>query len=863
MARARRTPNIPTDNVYETWINNFSNTEQQQVFEQTQAWAENLRQSTIDSSLSSAWTRSDLMIQQKWLKYERDIHTLVWFLSVLDNLLQDIEDAKSWTSKKWLSKAWKKTMNEAKTKLKQYEKQIKVKKKALLKQDRAEIFDSDIDAARNLRQQINKVRADIWMWQWGEFSNTASYLYNSPENARQSNKHQIDTLQFRQQLAQEVKKWAILTIFNWNAEHATNFLKKIAEWKYDYADYQLFITNAQILTPTLQRCGIPIPVDPRQRQRRYWIETVSWNPCRSTDYSNMDRWDTFQQWWVAWLLDKVLSNFGNMTPWQRETWKSIWVLGCIAWWIYWLYKFYTSDKMSLWWKAWITAWVIFWSQALTWEWPLSLFNKLMNGGLSRNELTNKFGNTISWLSNSNLTWNEAESWTWNESISETIVPSMYSMMIFNSSTKVSDIEQMTQNFKTDTSSTTRKTFYEESCNKLQGKYWQEAVEYFRAQFSDQFDEQKRNNRLAWFWVVLWTTDSRESVYWLANNATMNETILTKFKEDNWLKENWNAQFKEYLRNKKANNEAIDIDDLNAHTNDWFTDNPDATGSNRPEDIKNRENLANKVESLSLDTYLKEKLKQATQDFYDKRSIESKPNLNDFELKIDWNILTVKSQNWNKTDIDLSNNSLKSNNVHFRIDSLSEALNTADLTNYILKLTNNKNPVDLPPFKYQITQKAICFNDATTLSFDSDTRIKNISWFFNRSTTDKNASDYANYLSERRKDINKLNLNSYPLVNMLWIDFYSNEDEVIRLENRLKWVKNKLQYFKKYENTSKPFSIEVITNKLRFKSINWDMEKFPENISKEFPTLSRNWNEEKFLNAMNNPNNKMRWTVFNS
>jgi len=52
-------------------------------------------------------------------------------------------------------------MNEAKTKLKQYEKQLETKKKALLKQKRAEIYDNDISNLRNLWQQVNQVRQDI------------------------------------------------------------------------------------------------------------------------------------------------------------------------------------------------------------------------------------------------------------------------------------------------------------------------------------------------------------------------------------------------------------------------------------------------------------------------------------------------------------------------------------------------------------------------------------------------------------------------------------------------------------------------------------------------------------------------------
>jgi hypothetical protein len=56
-------------------------------------------------------------------------------------------------------------MNNAKFKLNQYEKQLKNKKKTLLKQNKAEIYDNDIDHLRNLRQQLEYVREEIGMAQ--------------------------------------------------------------------------------------------------------------------------------------------------------------------------------------------------------------------------------------------------------------------------------------------------------------------------------------------------------------------------------------------------------------------------------------------------------------------------------------------------------------------------------------------------------------------------------------------------------------------------------------------------------------------------------------------------------------------------
>ncbi len=834
-----------------------------QAIEQTQAWIDNLRQSTIDSSISNAWIRSNLTVQQREIEYERDIHTLVWFLSVADKLLEEIEDTKSWLSKKWLSKAWKKTIDEAKTKLNQYEKQLKAKRKALVKQGRAEIYENDVAHLRNLREQVNKVRQDIWMWQWWDFASTASYLYNSPEIARTSNRHQADNLEFEQKLQTEVKDWAILHIFNWVEHKANEFYRRIAEWRYSRADYELFITNSSTLTPSFQRCGIAIPTWPIQSSWR--VERVSWTTRRSVDYSNMDWWETLERWWVAGVLDKLLSNCNNMTPWQRNTWKSLWVLACFAGWIYWLYKFYTSDKMWFWSKACITAWTIFWSQVLTGEWPLSLFNKLITGWLSMDELKNKFGNVVWWLGSSEAAeitwWSTGASW---EIVSESVVPAMYSMMIFNSSTKVSDINTMTQTFINDKSNNNRKAFYEQSCSKLEKDYGTQAMECFRATFSDEFDENKWTNRLASFWVVLGTTDSGESVYWLANNATMNATILEKFQTENWLKVNNKAALQAYIQDKKNNNQAIDVDDLNNHINDWFKENEEATHTERPEDIQNKKDLVSKVEWLSIDAAKKEELKQAIQDFYDERQIKNKPNLDDFSLRIENGLLIMKSHDWNETKIDLDNNSIKCDNSEFQLLNLSEALNTADITNYILELTKNKKPVNFPIFSYKPTIQnipvSICFNDAKTVSTSFDTSVLDIRLFKDRRTIDKNASTYAIFLSERRKEANKLNLTSYPLVKQLWIDFFSDNNEVQKLENRLKWVKQKLSVYT--SAGSDPFTISRRSNKLLFKrqwnGWKWINESFfPEDIYSEFPTLSRSWNKDKLLQFMNNPSNKMR------
>ena len=800
--------------------------------------------------------------------YEKDIHTPEWFLAVLDNLLDEIEDTRKWITKRWVQSSWEETMKNSKQKLKQYEKQINAKrnalKKAIKKWSRPEIYESDITHVQKLKSDIDAVRHNVSLWQWGESSNLWSFLYNSPENTKKSNKYQAESLEFKKKLQEELKKWAILRIFNWSEEKANDFYRRIAQWEYYEADYQLFVQNSDKLIPSFQKCGINIPTNPGWTiiEQKTWL--IWWKverTTRSVDYSNMDRWDAFQKWWVVGMLDKLLSNCGNMTPWQKETWKSVWVLWILAWSIYGLYKFYTNKEMSFWSKAWITAWAIFGSQFLTWEGPLSLFSKVLSGWLSLDELKDKFGNAVwtIWLSESG----ESAS-TWWESVSETIVPSMYSMMIFNSSTKVSDIRAMTETFKDNNN---RKAFYDHSCKKLEKEYGTQAVECFRATFSDQFNETKWKNRLAWFGVTDWT-DQKESVYWLANNATMNKTILEKFKADYWLKENTdNDALKQYINDKKTNNQPIDVDDLNEHISEWFIVNLEATHTQRPEDEQNRNQLSIMVDWLPLDTTKKEELKIAIKQFYDEKTINTKPKLNDFSLKIEDGLLVMKSHKWNETKIDINNNSIKENNNEFRLNSLSEALNTADLTNYILELTNKKTPTDMPAFEYQIAKKAICFNDATFWSLDNDTRILNINRFKDRSTVDKNASDYANYLSIHWLENNKINIDAtqYPIVKDLsdsWITF-TNEQEIKDLETRLQSIKE-WRKFSVWSDKWNPYKIsrqfKTLSNKLVFTAVNWEKVVFEEDISSKFPTLIRKWNKEKFVEFMNDPKNKMRWSA---
>jgi hypothetical protein len=90
-----------------------------------------------------------------------------------------------------------------------------------------------------------------------------------------------------------------------------------------------------------------------------------------------------------------------------------------------------------------------------------------------------------------------------------------------------------------------------------------------------------------------------------------------------------------MQNKKDTNQAIDVDDLDAHKNVWFVRTQESI------DNEKKEELTKQLDNLALTKEQKTKLKKALETLYDKRKEDSKPNMS-FEVKD--NILIVKSHN---------------------------------------------------------------------------------------------------------------------------------------------------------------------------------------------------------------------------
>jgi hypothetical protein len=360
---------------------------------------------------------------------------------------------------------------------------------------------------------------------------------------------------------------------------------------------------------------------------------------------------------------------------------------------------------------------------------------------------------------------------------------------------------------------------------------------------------------------------------------MNKIILEKFQTENWLIITNREALNNYIQSKKVNNQPIDVDDLKSHINnnwkDRFKVNEKATNTERPEDIQDKETLYNQVDSLEINDQKKSELKIAIQRFYDGRTIENKPNINDFNLKIENNLLILISHNWHKAEINLDKKVIVGFWNEITFSDLSDLLNAADIANKVLESQKGNSPKDLPAFQYKVERKWICFNNATSIWQDivnrnnswMDTRVLS-TWWWGTTSKIENLSNYPNeyaaYLSDRWLKENEINIDStlYPNVKALsdtWIKFF-NEQEAKNLEDWLKWIKENLKFAVSTPDGN-PFSI-TLTNKLEFKAVNWDTQEFPENISEKFPTLLRTWNKEKFLKIMNDPNNKIRWSVHN-
>ena len=836
--------------------------------EQAQEWQKIIKEAVVWNALAWAEWKSDRFVVQKETQASLDLKSYNWYIEVLTQLLFEIkwcEDTAKY--KTWLNLSWKQTLRTARAKLKQYKDIINDKKRTIEHEfnvknklnpnnpDRVplevNISKSEINELKNRRfRRKQQIEYDIKEWQSWKSSNTAPWPNQSLEQVISWNRVDVNHNEYDQRLNEALHDSAFLRVFDNNQEAARRLLQWIAN--NSLSDQQIVFcqVHMQELAPHFENYWLrdQVYTNIQTRGGRYTQSYVN--------YWNIDGKTAYKTGWVTgWLNNTLIKAFPNAKPEQVSNLTNVAVA---AGWIYALYRIWkrffwknhaiTDEEgkviwhnRNLLWKTALLAWGYFVPQLLLWKDWYSLLWEILTWKADFSELKYRASNSLRFMHGS------------SPEVYAQMAPGLLWMTMFPQTYTVDNVRALQQTFSDQNA---RRQRYSTTYTRLNKDNSALANEFQNTFNANQYNENERKVFLA----KLWITEKTSGDAIIFKEAMKTADKKTSF--ELWIKSQWkktNPAFKKDIDNYLKQEWEFNPDELNQNR---FLDNTKAKYTIREVDFKNKEALNNKVDSLALDPQKKSNLKSALETFYDERTIESKPNVDDFSLDLEANhVLIIKSHWWNETKLDLSSNTLKWfwstnwNSYEIRFSSLSEALQVADLTNDILHMTDKQIPAANPPFKYEQTKKAICFNNAKLISLDFDTRILNINRFKDRWTIDKHATEYADYLSNCRLRKSQVEVTSYPLVNELsktWIIF-TNEEEVKQLNNRLNKTKNDLSVFYATPKGS-PFSIRSIDNKIVFTAINGDKMVLSENISDKFPTILAN--KDKFLAFMNDTNNWM-------
>ena len=787
-----------------------------------------------------------------------------WYDKALSQLIFEIDWCISTAKyKRWLNKSWKETLKTAKAKLKQYKDIISDKKRMLEHELKAKnklneknpdkapltvsISAAEINELKNRRfQRKQKIEIDIKEWQNGKSSNLAPWPNQSQEQITKWNKVDIHHIEYDSKLNAALQDAAFLRIIDNNQDRAREFLQAIAN--NSLSDAQITVCQSRMvqLAPYFEQYGLT-------NQVHRCIQTRGWRYTQNVvNYWNMD-WETaYKTWWVVgWLNNTLIKAFPNAKPQQVSNFTNIAVA---AGWIYAIYRiwkwFFGKNKKwerNLWWKAAWLAWIYFAPQLLLWKDWFSLLWDILTWKADFWELWYRASNCLRFMNNN------------SPELYAQMAPWVLWMSIFPQNYTVKDVKSLQQTFSDQNS---RKQRYTVTYNRLNKDNSALANEFKNTFNTNQYNENERKAFLAKLWITDNTSDDTV-IFNEAMKLTDKKTSLQLRMKSQWKKRNpvFNKEIDEYLKQGWDFNP----NDLKDKDN-WFILDKEAAYTERPEDEKSRKALENQVESLSIsDPQKKSDLKTAIIRFYNERSIDTKPNLSDFNLKTENGFVILKSHSWQETKIDINKWELVWFWNWIRFSDLSELLNVADLSNRILETQKWKQPKDMPPFQYKIERKWICFNDANSIRQDIITR--NNSWMDARvlstwrwwatskiDTLSKYPEDFAKYLSNRRIEDNKVNIDAYPMIKSTKIDF-TNSKEANEAEELLKTIKHELRMREKRDSWDAfEISTNVITTKtyIKFFTKWWKTKEF--DIS-NYPTLIRN--KDKLLKYINNPSNKMR------
>ena len=803
-----------------------------------------------------------------------------WYDKALSQLIFEIEWCASTAKyKRWLNKSWKETLKTAKAKLKQYKDIISDKKRMLeheFKQKNklnaknpgkapltVSISASEINWLKRRRNDRRKsIEEDIKAGQRGESSNIAPWPNQSLEQINKWNNVDRHHIEYDSKLNEALQDAAFLRIIDNNQDKAREFLQAIANNSLSDAQITICQTRMVQLSPYFEQYGLTDQVH-RCIQTRGWRYTQNVNI-----YWNID-WETaYKIWWVTGRLNNTLIKaFPNAKPDQVSSFTN---LAVAAGWIYAIYRiwkrFFGKNKdweRNLLWKTALLASGYFVPQLLLWKDWYSLLWEILSWKADFWELWYRASNCLWFMNNG------------SPEVYAQMAPWVLWMSIFPQNYTVKDIRALQQTFS---DQNTRRQWYTVTYNRLNKDNSALANEFKNTFNANQYNENERKVFLAKLWITE-NTSENTVIFSEASKLTDKKTSLELWMKSQWKKRN--PVFEKEIDNYLKQGWEFNPNDLKDKEDSWFIPDAEATYTENKDDIDFKKNLINQIDTLSIDDNQKSKLKIALQRFYDERNIGSKPLISDFSLKMENNLLILKSHKWQEAKIDINNNEIPWFWNGVRFSDLSELLNVADLSNKILETQKWKQPMDMPPFQYKIGKwgRWIYFNDAEGWNFNFDTRVLSggRGWaMWKIDTLSNHPEDFAKYLSNRWIETNKhkINLSLYPTIKGLsesWITFI-NEQEVKQAEVRLNKVKDMRSMANGWTQWYKPFSIEW--NKLVFSTSNtqnatklYFPDVFPnsftwksQNLS-NFPTILNN--KDKFLNYMNDKKNWMRWSKLNN
>ena len=846
---------------------------------ETKESSETLQGSVVDSATAKQEAKSDSYVTQQETQAWIYLDTYEWYTEVLAQLIYEIdwciETAKYRT---WLNKSWKQTLKTARSKLKQYKDIMKDKKRLIEHEYKAKnrlnrknpgkaplevnISDTEIDELKKYRfQRKQKIEYDIKQWQSWKSSNTAPWPNQSLEQVLRLNRRDIVHNRYDAKLNEALQDTAFLRIIDNNQDASREILQWIANNSLSDSQIVIIQSNMWQLAPYFEQYGMTSQVH-RCIQTRGWRYNKSYQ-----NYWNMDLETAYKTGWITgWLNNLLMKAFPNAKPEHVSNFSNIAVA---AGWIYAIYKvwkrFFGRNKewkRNILWKSAILAWAYFVPQLLLWKDWYSLLWEILSWKADFWELWYRASNCL-WFMNSS-----------DPEIYTQMAPGLLWMCMFPQNYTVTQVRALQQTFSDQNN---RKQRYTNTYNRLNKNNTALANEFKNTFNANQYNEQEWNVFLA----KLWITDKTS---WGA--IIFNEAMKTTDKKTSlelWMKSQWKerkSEFKKDIDNYLKQNWEFNPEDLNKN---WFKDNNEAKYTMREIDFTNIEKLNSKVDNLPLNDQQKSELKTALESFYDERTIASKPNPNDFDLKMENGLLILRS-NWShECKIKLDTKEIEWFGPWITFTNLADLLNTADLANKILETQKWKISKDKPPFQYKLERKWICFNDATGLRQDlvnrnkpwMDTRVLSTGRWWATSKIEQlcdKPKEFAEYLSNRREVENKIDVDStqYPIVESLSKTgiIFTNEQEVQQAEIRLKKVREMRCTANWWPDWYLPFSIEW--NILVFSNVDRTKQYFPEHFPEDFPGKFQNLSnfptllreKDKFLAFMNDKNKWMRASALN-